>query len=107
MKYIIRFEANMPVIVSIRSRRNSLSVAPCAGADFVIRTALLPLPAMLATRLGTECHDSRFWISAVRSPKLLRELRLDIYARHPRAELTRLTSGAAIRDLQADIERTR
>lgn len=39
--------------------------------------------------------------------QLLREIRPDIYRRHPRGLLERLASGAALRDLQAEIERTR
>ncbi len=38
---------------------------------------------------------------------LLREIRPDIYRLHPRAELERLATGAALRDLQAEIERMR
>ncbi len=38
---------------------------------------------------------------------LLREARPDIYVRHPRAELERIASGQALRELQEEIERAR
>ena len=39
--------------------------------------------------------------------QVLREVRPDLYARHPRAQLERIASGEALRDLQEEIERTR
>jgi len=39
--------------------------------------------------------------------QVLREVRPDLYGRHPRAELERLASGDALRTLQEEIERTR
>ena len=39
--------------------------------------------------------------------QILREVRPDLYARHPRAELERLASGEALRILQGEIDRTR
>ena len=38
--------------------------------------------------------------------QLLREVRPDLYANHPRAELERVASGAALRDLQEEFDRT-
>jgi len=38
--------------------------------------------------------------------QLLREVRPDLYANHPRAELERIASGAALRDLQEEFDRT-
>ena len=38
--------------------------------------------------------------------QLLREVRPDLYANHPRAELERIASGAALRDLQKEFDRT-
>lgn len=39
--------------------------------------------------------------------RLLREIRPDVYAKHPRTELERLASGTAVRELQQEMERTR
>jgi len=39
--------------------------------------------------------------------QILREVRPDLYAKHPRAELERIASGEALRDLQQEIDRTR
>lgn len=39
--------------------------------------------------------------------QVLREVRPDLYAQHPRAELERIASGKALRDLQREIDRTR
>lgn len=39
--------------------------------------------------------------------QLLREIRPDLYKRYPRAELERLASGEALRELQVEIERMR
>ena len=39
--------------------------------------------------------------------QVLHEVRHDLYSRHPRAELARIASGEALRDLQAELERTR
>jgi len=38
--------------------------------------------------------------------KVLLEVRPDLYAKHPRAELERIASGEALRDLQQEIDRT-
>jgi len=38
--------------------------------------------------------------------QVLREVRPDLYAKHPRAELERIASGEALRDLQQEIDRT-
>lgn len=40
------------------------------------------------------------------SIKILREIRPDLYAKHPRAELERIASGEALNQLQQEIERT-
>lgn len=39
--------------------------------------------------------------------KLLREIRPDLYSKHPRAELERLASGAAVQELQTELEDAR
>jgi hypothetical protein len=39
--------------------------------------------------------------------QLLREVRPDLYAKHPRAELERIASGAALRDLQKEFDQTK
>jgi len=39
--------------------------------------------------------------------RLLREIRPDIYIQHPRPELERLASGAAVEELQAELDRAR
>jgi len=39
--------------------------------------------------------------------QVLREVRPDLYTKHPRAQLQRIASGAALRDLQEEIDRTR
>lgn len=39
--------------------------------------------------------------------QLFREVRPDLYAQHPRADLERIASGEALRDLQREIDRTR
>ncbi len=38
---------------------------------------------------------------------LLREIRPDLYAKHPRAELERLATGRALQELQEELDRTR
>lgn len=39
--------------------------------------------------------------------QVFREVRLDLYAKHPRAEIERIASGEALRDLQQEIDRMR
>lgn len=39
--------------------------------------------------------------------QVLREVRPDLYAKHPRAQLEHIASGEALRDLQEEMERTR
>jgi hypothetical protein len=70
----------------------------------VTREAVLNFSPPLAdkvalTTTGREAQDIAI--------SLLREIRPDLYRQHPRGELERLASGAAIKDLQEEIERTR
>jgi hypothetical protein len=39
--------------------------------------------------------------------KILRVIRPDLYERHPRAQLEKMVNGEAIRELQAEVERTK
>ena len=51
--------------------------------------------------------DTRLVSAQEAAIKILRTVRLDLYSKHPRSELERITSGEAIQNLQAEIEELR
>ncbi len=70
----------------------------------VTRRELLEFSPSLADKVALNTSEFDAQEIAIR---LLREIRPDIYRNHQRAELERLSSGEAVRELQQQIERTR
>jgi len=68
----------------------------------VTRKQVLAFSPSLADKVALETTGVDAADVAIR---LLREIRPDLYARHPRAELERIASGQAMRELQEEIER--
>lgn len=69
----------------------------------VSRQQILEFSPPLADKVALDTRDLSAQDVAIR---LLREVRPDLYALHPRAELERRASGTALRELQIEIERT-
>jgi hypothetical protein len=65
---------------------------------------LAPFSPSLSDKLALDTQHIDGQEAAIR---LLRTVRPDLYAQHPRAELERLASGEAIAELQAEIEELR
>lgn len=70
----------------------------------VTRSQVLGFSPALADKVALETAALDAKEVAIR---LLREIRPDLYAKHPRAELERLATGQALRELQEEMERTR
>lgn len=70
----------------------------------VSRQTVLEFSPPLADKIALDTLDLGAQDVAIR---LLREVRPDLYALHPRAELERRASGTALSELQSEIERTR
>jgi len=70
----------------------------------VTKQQVLEFSPPLADKVALDTREFTAQDVAIR---LLREVRPDLYAEHPRAELERRASGAALRELQREMERTR
>jgi len=70
----------------------------------VSRQQVIEFSPPLADKVALDTRELTAQDVAIR---LLREVRPDHYALHPRAELERRASGTALRELQKEIERTR
>lgn len=70
----------------------------------VTRQEVLAFSPPLADKIAIIINDMTAEDVAI---QLLREIRPDIYAKHPRSELQQLASGGALRELQEEMERTR
>ena len=69
----------------------------------VSRQEVLEFSPPLADKVALNTHDLTAQDMAIR---LLREVRPDLYAMHPRSELEQRANGRALRELQTEIERT-
>lgn len=70
----------------------------------VVHSEVLEFSPPLADKVALDTRNLTAQDIAIR---LLREIRPDLYALHPRAELERLANGTALVELQDEIERTR
>jgi hypothetical protein len=70
----------------------------------VERPEVLSFSPPLADKVALDTRQSSAEDIAIR---LLREIRPDLYAAHPRATLERMANGAALQELQSEIERAR
>lgn len=68
------------------------------------RREVIEFSPPLADKIALDTQDLTAQDMAIR---LLREIRPDLYASHPRSELERRANGTALQELQIEIERTR
>lgn len=70
----------------------------------VIRAQVLDFSPSLADKIALRTDDMKATDMAI---QILRDVRPDLYSKHPRAQLERLASGEAVKELQQEIENTR
>ncbi len=70
----------------------------------VTRRQVVEFSPPLADKVAVKTEGLRAQDVAI---QIFREVRPDLYSQHPRAELERIASGEALRDLQQEIDRTR